>query len=84
MNLLTIKITKWGTKKTVVYNTPKRPEIIGRDARKFCGRSVGDNFCWVHQYIGADHPKRNLESPGKCHFGRRVALHKLVIARAER
>ena len=26
--MLAIKITKWGTKKTVVYNTPKRPEII--------------------------------------------------------
>ena len=34
MNLLTIIITKWGGKKTVVWNTSKRPEIIGREARK--------------------------------------------------
>ena len=31
---MTIIITKWGTKKTVVWNTAQRPEIIGREARK--------------------------------------------------
>ena len=51
-------MTKWGTKKTVVYNTPKRPEIIYRQSRKICGRSVGDTLCGFHQYIGADHPQR--------------------------
>ena len=56
--LLTIKITKWGNKKTVVYNTFQRPEIIGREARKFYGRYIGDPFCGVHQSIGADHPYR--------------------------
>ena len=32
--MLKIIITKWGTKKTVVWNTSHRPEIIGREARK--------------------------------------------------
>ena len=56
MNLLKIIITKWVTKKTVVWNISQRPEIIGREARKFYCCSVGDPFCVVHQYIGADHP----------------------------
>ena len=56
INLLTINITKWGTKKMVVYNTFQRLKIIGREAIKYYGRSVGDPFCGVHQYIGADHP----------------------------
>ena len=30
----TIKITKWGTKKKVVENTPQIPEIIFSEARK--------------------------------------------------
>ena len=33
INLLTINITNWGTKKTVVYNTSQRPDIIGREAK---------------------------------------------------
>ena len=32
--MLTIIITKWGTKKTVVWNISQRPDIIGREARK--------------------------------------------------
>ena len=32
--MLKIIITKWGTKKMVVWNTSQRPEIIGREARK--------------------------------------------------
>ena len=54
INLLTVNITKWGTKKKVVENTSP----IGREARKCCGRgcSIGDPFCGVHQSIGADHP----------------------------
>ena len=31
---MTIIITKWGIKKTVVWNTSQRPKIIGREARK--------------------------------------------------
>ena len=31
---MTIIITKWGTKKTVLWNTSQRPDIIGREARK--------------------------------------------------
>ena len=34
INLLTIIITNWGTKKKVVWSTSQRPEIIGREARK--------------------------------------------------
>ena len=34
INLLTINITKWGTKKKVVENTHQRPDIIGREDRK--------------------------------------------------
>ena len=45
--MLTINITKWGTKKTVVYNTLQRPEIIGRESRQICGLSVGDPLCGV-------------------------------------
>ena len=56
ISLLTIKITKWGTKNTVVYNTSQRPEIIGREVRKKFGRSMGDPLCGFHKSIGADHP----------------------------
>ena len=35
----------------VVYNTPKRLEIIGRQARKIYDQSVGDPFYGVHQYM---------------------------------
>ena len=31
---MTIIIKKWGTKKTVVWNTSQRPENIGREAIK--------------------------------------------------
>ena len=56
INLLTINITKWGTKNIVVDNTSRRPEIIGGEARKFFGCSIGDTLFGVHQSIGADHP----------------------------
>ena len=49
INFLMIKTTKWRTKKTVVENTSHRPEIIGREARKFYGRSIGDPFCGLNQ-----------------------------------
>ena len=57
INLLNINITKWGTEKKVVENTPQRPEFIGRAARSFCGhrRSMGDHLCVVYKSIGADH-----------------------------
>ena len=55
MNFLTIKITKWGTKKTVEYNKSKRPEIIGWMAKAFCGYSDNDGFCGVYQPVGAYH-----------------------------
>ena len=37
------------------YNTSQQPEILGREARNICGRSVGDPFCAINQSIGADH-----------------------------
>ena len=58
INLLTVNITKRGTKKKVVDNKSQISYIIGMEARNFCGRnrSIGDPFCGVHQLIGADHP----------------------------
>ena len=53
INLLTIKITKWGIKNTVVYNTYQRSDDIGREAITFRNRSIGDPFCGVFQYIDA-------------------------------
>ena len=35
VNVSTINITKWGTKKKMVDNTSKTPDIIGWEARKF-------------------------------------------------
>ena len=56
--MLTINITKWGTKKKVVDNTSQIIEIIGRETIKMGGRgrSIGDTLCGVHQSIGGDHP----------------------------
>ena len=58
INLWTFNITKWGTKKKLVENISQRPDIIGREARKFCccGSFIIDHFCGVHQSIGAYHP----------------------------
>ena len=56
INLLTINITKWETKNKVVNNTSQIPEIICREAREICGRSIGDPLFGVHQFIGEDHP----------------------------
>ena len=53
--LLTIKTTKWETKKMVVKITPQRPKIIGREAKNIGGCYVSDPFCAFHQSIGEDH-----------------------------
>ena len=52
---LTIKITEWGTKKTLVKKTCQRPDIIGMETSKFCCCYVSDPFYVVHQYISEDH-----------------------------
>ena len=53
--MLTIIITKGGTKKTVVWNTPQRPEIIGREARnnKYLG---GNSNIMVGSFTSRSEP----------------------------
>ena len=44
----------------MVDNTSQIPEIIGREAQKCFGQSIGDTLSGVHQSISADHPQRLL------------------------
>ena len=44
INVLIIIITKWGTKKKVVWNKSQRPEIIGREARNNKYLGVNSNI----------------------------------------